>query len=176
MKFHGIAVGVVVAIIVIITVTGFALYKVFQATTEGYKALAEYTYVTQKPVFRIDGPYLSGSNATFRLVNLGPSAVTVKQIILYKYQSPTTGPTSALAIPVNKYIPLGDYAEFTIPIDQLAYYMPYPQPLRITIDTDRGLTSTTMTTGQGKLTINIYLPSKASLNPSLGIYPQLVAS
>jgi len=156
-KLRGIAVGTVVAIIVIVTVTAFALYKVWQATSQGYRALTEYAIAAQKPMFKIENFYMNGSNMVLRVVNLGPSAAVVRQAILHQY-SFSDVPTSVYPVTVNRYIPVGGYFEVPIPLANLSSFVAYNRPLRLIVDTDRGLVLIGMDAPQSKLVVNVYLP------------------
>jgi len=154
---RGIAVGTVVAIIVIVTVTMFALYRIWQATSQGYKALTEYAIAAQKPMFKIEGFYLNGSNIVVRVVNLGPTAATVRQAMLYGYNFSNV-PSSVLPVPINRYVPVGGYFEIPISQSNASMFIGFNRPLRLLVDTDRGLTFTSMDAPQSKIVVNIYMP------------------
>jgi len=164
-RLHGIAVGTVVAIIVIVTITAFAMYKIFQATSQGYRALTEYAIAAQKPMFKIENFYVNGSNMILRVVNLGPSAAVVRQALVHKY-STSDVPTGVYTNDVNRYIPVGGYFEVPIPLSDLSSFVAYNRPLRLLVDTDRGLVLIGMDAPQSKLVVNVYMPSQYKEDPA----------
>ena len=160
LRVRGIAVGTIVAILIMVAITAYAVYKIYQATTVAYRALTEYATAAQKPVFAISTVDADDNNVNITVVNTGPTAAVVKKVMLYKYVASNV--PSDIYIPrspVNQYLAVGDSFTISIPKSLIYEFMAYNLPLRMLIVTDRGLSLIGMKPPVSELVVNVYIPA-----------------
>ena len=162
---RGIAVGTVIAVIVLISVTAFALWKIWETTTAGYRSISEHALIAQEPLFRISDMNIVGDKLVINIANTGPSASTVKSVYLYRYEaSGTPAQIEVQSQPRDTYVPVGETFNVTIPLSKLYEYMSFERPLRILIETERGTSLIGSEPPVAHITVSVIVPQNVDLN------------
>ena len=161
---RGIAVGTVVAVIVLISVTAFALWKIWETTTAGYRSISEHALIAQEPLFRVSDMNIVGDNLVINIANTGPSASTVKSVYLYRYEaSGTPAQIEVQSQPRDTYVPVGETFDVTIPLSKLYEYMSFERPLRILIETERGTSLIGVEPPVAHITVSVIVPQNVDV-------------
>jgi len=155
---RGVAIGAVVALIILVAVASFIMYRLVTTGVAIQSALHQYNLQMQKPMFQIASVTANSTTAVISVQNIGPSAAYVSKVLIYKYLYSDV-PTSVSTYLVGKYVPVGETFNIYIPLDKLKEYMSVDRPLRLLVETDKGNRLIGMATPNTKAVINIYLPS-----------------
>ena len=157
MRARGIALGAAIAIIVIASLVVFGIYKLQQAYLSGYTALSDYAITLQKPQFKVSEVKATGNTITVTLTNLGPGEAHVYRVSLYKY-STSDVPVEKLDVIVDKAVPVGASFDVVFNIQDLSSFIFWNKPLRILVETDKGLSILSYPGLTGNIYVNIELP------------------
>jgi hypothetical protein len=155
----GIGYGTAFAIIVLTLVILMGTYYILKTYSTAQVALQDYAEALQKPQIIITGYDVKDNTITVHLVNRGPGAVIVNSVKLYKED--TSGvPTGTVKGDLeNMYIPVGGSADVHFTVSDITDYVFWNRPIRVLIETNKGLMTESYPTLTGIIYVNIHLPT-----------------
>jgi len=168
---RGAGLGAALAVIVLSLLVVAGLVKIAETYTAATTAIQKYAEAAQKPALEIAGIRITTDGITVDIVNKGPGGVYIKQVYIYK-EDYNGIPVEAVPAPgfTGAYLPLGQTLRVHFPVSDIDAYIFWYKPLRILIETDKGVVDLAYKTVTSKAYINIHLPSwtqdtiKGSLN------------
>ncbi len=144
---------------IIVLLSMMSIYKIQETYIKGSQSIEEYRKTIEKPVITVEWAKTSGDKITLKITNQGPSPVLVKRIYLYKQDSMGTPVSLTPADTRDDYLPVGDSLQVDFVVDNLVDYIFWNKPLRILLETDRGLVVASYKTVIGRAYVNIHLPT-----------------
>jgi len=159
---RGVGYGAAFAVIVLTLVTLMGTYYIVRAYSSGMAALMNYAEALQKPELTVAG-YTAPSERTVivEIVNKGPGAVLVEGVKLLKH-SPQGVPveaTPATNIREPVYLPVGGSLKANFTVRDITDYVFWDKPLRVIVETNKGVYTLSHPTLTGTIYANIHLPT-----------------
>ena len=163
MRSRGIGYGTALAIIVMTIIILMGMYKITETYIKSETALQKYSEAMQKPHLRITATLINENGINVTITNDGPGGVYIKQVYLYKEN---TEGVPAEAVPsdmqTGAFLPLGGQITVHFPVTDTENYVFWDKPLRILVETDKGVIDLAFRQPTTRVYVNIHLPSWAA--------------
>ena len=160
-KAKGIGYGTAFAVIVLTLVIIMGTYYILRTYTSGMVALQNYAEALQKPQLEIKGYTVQDNRITVYLINKGPGAVLIDNVKIFKedVNGVPTGTVSASNLQGTVFIPVGGSKAFVFEVPDITDYVFWNKPVRILVETNKGLFTLSYPTLTGVIYVNIHLPT-----------------
>jgi len=161
MKSKGIGYGTAFAIIVMALVILMGTYYIVRTYSSGIAALQNYAESLQKPQLEVTRFTASNNQITVTLANKGSGAVLINNVELYKedVNGIPTGTIPASNLAGTVFVPIGGTVSFNFNVQDISNFIFWNKPIRILVETDKGLYSLSYPLMTGLIYVNIHLPT-----------------